>query len=133
MDAKATDSLAATASADPALPAAIPGEKFSSEPAFVFLSDCNLTVLPNVVGCGVGIHNTTSTWQIRYPGLLQKSRAKTFGWMKKGWVSSSEALLTCLLWAWEEHQKVNPSCATCDKHVKLLKGALLAKLGFHIK
>jgi hypothetical protein len=108
-------------------------EKFETVPAFVFLREAGLTEIPNVIGCGIGIHHTTSTWQVRYPAGHQKSTARTFGHVKKGYVSSAQALLQCLVWAWEQHQKLHPTCTTAEATVKLLKGALIAQLGFHVK
>ena len=113
--------------------AAVAGDKFETVPAFVFLREAGLTEIPNVIGCGIGIHHTTSTWQVRYPPGHQKSTARTFGHVKKGYVSSAQALLQCLVWAWDQHQKLHPTCTTAEATVKLLKGALIAQLGFHVK
>ena len=85
---------------------AISGPKlttFENVPAFAFLSKIGLTMLPNCPGVGIGIHATTKCWQIRYPADGQASVARSFGHLKKGFVSSSEALLRCLLWVWQQH------------------------------
>lgn len=112
---------------------AVAGAKFSTVPAFVFLEQAGLTCVPLVSGCGIGIHHTISTWQVRYPAEHQKSTARSFGNLKKGYVSAAEALLQCLLWAWQQHQKIYPDCDISKNKVNLLKGALVANLGFHVK
>lgn len=115
---------------EPSVCAKISGEKFSSVPAFVFLEKLEMTQLPNCIGCGLGIHFTTNTWQIRYPAEHQKSTARTFGHVKgKGYVSPVSALVQCLLWAWKQHESKNPSCSKSKERIQVLSGALAVGLG----
>lgn len=110
----------------------IPGDGFKSIPAFVFLEQIHLTQLPNVPGTGIGIHNTTNTWQVRYPAGTQSSCGRTFGETKKGFVPPVKALLECLLWAWQQHFKANPSCSVSQERIQIISGALSVNLGSHL-
>lgn len=109
-------------------------EKFNDVKAFVMLSAIGLTEIPNVQGCGIGIHFTTNTWQVRYPSEKKASTARTFGdhVKGKGKVSCSAALLQCLLWAWQQHGQKNPSCAVCKHRITILQGALNVGLGSEV-
>lgn len=108
---------------------AIAADKFQHVPAFLYLQELNLTELPNVGGTGIGIHFTTNTWQVRYPAGSQKSTARTFGHLTKGWKSSSTALLECLAWAWKQHSGLNPGCSTSKARFQALESALNNGLG----
>ena len=115
----------------PKISMAISIDKFSNVPAFKMLSSVGLTEIPNAVGCGIGIHFTTNTWQIRYPADKKCSVARTFGdnVKGKGKVSCAAALIECLLWAWRQHYKQNPFSTECTERIKMLEGALAVGLG----
>ena len=57
----------------------VSGAKFDDVPAFKMLASIGLAKIPNGKGCGIGIHFTTSTWQIRYPTGEKQSTARTWG------------------------------------------------------
>ena len=113
----------------------VSGEKFNDVPAFKMLASVGLAKIPNEKGCGIGIHFTTSTWQIRYPTGGKQSTARTFGkYVKgKGKVSCATALLECLVWSWRQHRVKHPSCPVCTERIKLLEGALAVNLGCNLK
>ena len=115
----------------PKISMAVSSDKFSNVPAFQMLSTVGLTEIPNTVGCGIGIHFTTNTWQIRYPADKKCSTGRTFGdnVKGKGKVSCAAALIQCLLWAWKQHYEKNPSSTECLERIKMLEGALAVGLG----
>jgi hypothetical protein len=109
----------------------VSGAKFDDVPAFKMLASIGLAKIPNEKGCGIRIHFTTSTWQIRYPTGEKQSTARTFGEhvKGKGKVSCATALLECLLWSWRQHRVKHPSCPVCTERIKMLEGALAVDLG----
>eukprot|EP00435_Cladocopium_sp_Y103_P023018 s1373_g5.t1 len=111
---------------------AISGDRFKDVPAFQFLEKIHLTELPNIPGTGIGIHHTTNTWQVRYPAATKQSVARTFGHTKKGFVYPVQALLECLLWAWQQHLEKNPLCATSKERIQVIQGALKVNLGHDV-
>eukprot|EP00438_Fugacium_kawagutii_P028480 Skav205456 [mRNA] locus=scaffold4682:42498:43100:- [translate_table: standard] len=113
-----------------------PSGSFKDMAAFIFLNQVGLAEIPNVQGAGVGVHLTTKCWQVRYPNPTGKqSTARSWGNLKKGKgiVPPCRALLQCLLWCWESHDKVNPGCDITKTKIQLLKGALVADVGRDIK
>ena len=118
----------------PAVGASAPTGAFKDMASFQFLNNLGMTEIPNVKACGIGVHCTICCWQVRYPCKSgQQSRARSWGNLKKGFVSPCRALLECLLWAWQSHLDLFPTCAHSKGKVQLLTGAIMADLGRDVK
>ncbi len=129
------EASAGVSSSGPAPPEGVkaPSGTFKDQPAFSFLEHFGLTEIPNVQECGIGVHATTNCWQVRYPSLEKKSTARSWGQLKKGYVSPCMALLLCLRWAWSAHHVLHPECKYTKTRLQVLDGAIVADLGRDVK